>query len=102
MCALETRVESILLDENTDVLIEVTDFGGEKQVSSDILNFDEVSGAIEKISQTVLEPIKKVAPKKATVEFGLEVGLESGKLIALWVKGHGTAHLKITLEWENI
>lgn len=102
MDELNTRIETIVLDENTKVLIEALDLGGEKQVSSDVLDFEEVSGAIEKIAKTVLEPIKKAAPKKATVEFGLAVGLESGKLTALWVKGHGTAHLNIKLEWENI
>jgi hypothetical protein len=30
---------------------------------------------------------------------GLEVGLESGNLTALLVKGTGTANLKLILEW---
>jgi hypothetical protein len=43
--------------------------------------------------------LKKVKPKKASVEFGLEVAVESGKLTTLLVKGTGTANLKIALEW---
>ena len=42
---------------------------------------------------------QKVKPRKASVELGLEVGLESGHLTALLVKGTGTANLKLTLEW---
>jgi hypothetical protein len=43
----------------------------------------------------------KVAPTKPSVEFAIEVGLESGKLTALWVKGTGTANLKIAMEWSK-
>ena len=42
----------------------------------------------------------KVKPAKASVELGLEVGLEAGQLTALLVKGSGKANLKITLTWE--
>jgi hypothetical protein len=42
--------------------------------------------------------LEKVKPKKASVEFGLEVAVESGKLTTLLVKGASTANLKITLE----
>ena len=38
-------------------------------------------------------------PKKATVEFGVEVTVKSGKLTALIVEGEGKGNLKITLEW---
>lgn len=101
MNTFDTRFEPVQLDENTSIKIEVIDMGGQRQVKSgDGLNFQEVTDSIEKICKTLVEPIKKAAPKKATVEFGLAVGLESGKLTALWVKGHGTAHLNITLEWE--
>jgi len=43
--------------------------------------------------------ISKVQPKKATVEFGVEVRVKSGKLTALIVEGEGKGNLKITLEW---
>ena len=33
---------------------------------------------------------------------GVQVGIESGKLTALLVKGTGNANLKITLEWGEI
>jgi Trypsin-co-occurring domain 1 len=35
------------------------------------------------------------------VEFGIDVGIESGKLTALICKGSGNASLKITLEFET-
>jgi hypothetical protein len=45
--------------------------------------------------------LAKVKPKKASVEFSLKVGVESGKLTSLLVKGTGEGNLKITLEWEG-
>ena len=98
---LQTRFESLRLDEDTIITVEAIDLGGQRQVSSEILDFRQVTDVIEKISQTLVQPLKKAGPKKATVEFGIAVGLESGKLTALWVKGHGTANLTVKLEWEN-
>ena len=49
----------------------------------------------------VVTAVQKVAPTKASVEFGIEVAVEPGKVTALWVKGSGKANLKITLEWAD-
>ena len=43
----------------------------------------------------------RVKPKKASVEFGVEVGIESGALSALICKGTGTANLRVVLEWSS-
>ncbi len=63
-------------------------------------NFDDVAKAIEGIAQSLAPTIERVKPKKASVEFGLEVGAETSGLTALLVKGSGTANLKVTLEWS--
>jgi hypothetical protein len=65
------------------------------------LEIDGIQGAIEGIGQMVVDALSKLAPSKASAEFAIEVGLETGKLTALWVKGSGKANLKITLEWAN-
>ncbi len=96
------RVVKVQLDDNTIVRVEALPLGGEEDVAFDplaALPFEQVAGAIEGIASAVAKPLRKVKPKKAQVEFGLAVGLEAGDLTALWVKGSGTANLKITLEW---
>lgn len=55
--------------------------------------------AIEEITDQLNATLSKVKPRKATIEFGLEVAVEAGGLTALIVKGSGTANVKITLEW---
>ncbi|MGH3040162.1 MAG: CU044_2847 family protein, partial [Gaiellaceae bacterium] len=57
--------------------------------------------AIEAITETVLDALRKAKPDKAVVELGLDLALESGALTALIVKGKGSAALTITLEWTS-
>jgi Trypsin-co-occurring domain 1 len=62
-------------------------------------SFKEVTDAVEGIAESFVTTLRKVKPRKASVEFGLEVALEAGHLTALLVKGSGASNLKITLEW---
>jgi hypothetical protein len=97
----------LLLPNKTRVRVEVTPVkrAGDTDVSfesvKEALANDNIQGAIEGIAEMVAGALKKVAPNKAAIEFGLEVGLENGNLTALWVKGTGKANLKITLEWTR-
>ena len=50
------------------------------------------------IARGLKQTFDTVKPKMAAVEFGLEVGLESGKLITLLVQDSVKGNLKITLE----
>jgi hypothetical protein len=67
----------------------------------DVLSFDGVVDSIEAITKKVTSALRSAAPDRATVEFGVDIGVEAGGLTALIVKGSGTATLKITLEWES-
>ena len=91
---------SVTLPNGTIIKVEATRFGEQKVAAVDAtLNFEPVVEALEGISSALLEGIRKIQPKKATLEFGLEVAVEAGQLTALLVKGSGTSTLKITLEW---
>lgn len=73
----------------------------ESDVSFNIKPLKDVTDAIEGIADAIKESLDKVKPTKASVEFGLEFGYESGQLTALIVKGTSKANLKITLEWTQ-
>ena len=98
----EAPTEKILVDMGDGVLVkvEVADTGREKAKAGG-LPFEKVAAAITKISQEVSASIQKVKPTKATVKYGVEVGIEEGSLMATIVRGSGKANLEITLEWEN-
>ena len=79
--------------------VEATVLGGEEDVAFDLLSFQEVAETIENMAGAITAVLQKVKPQKASVEFGLELAVESGKLTTLLVKGSGTANLKVSLEW---
>ncbi|GAC1357649.1 MAG: hypothetical protein NVSMB38_40240 [Ktedonobacteraceae bacterium] len=98
---MEARNEIIKakLANGTTFYIQSTALGGEEEVAFTYPSFKEITPALEGIAETVVTSLQKVKPRKASVEFGLEIALESGQLTALLMKGTGTSNLKITLEW---
>jgi hypothetical protein len=100
---METGPEIIKaeLPNGATVHIQTTVLGGEEEVGFTIPKFKGVMDTIEGIAESVVTTLQKVKPKRASVEFGLEIAFESGQLTALLIKGTGTSNLKITLEWEE-
>ncbi|MGY4155518.1 hypothetical protein ACVINW_001360 [Bradyrhizobium sp. USDA 4461] len=88
--------------------IEVTSLGGvadnERNVAGGLGNaqFSDVLDGIEAITGELGSLLKRVAPSKASIEFSIEVGIESGKLTALLVKGTGKANFKIAMSWDDL
>jgi len=100
---MTTRQELIpvTLANGAKMRVAATVLGGEEDVAFKLLSFDEVTNTIEGIADSLQTALQKIKPKKASVEFGLEIGVESGALTTLLVKGSGTATLNITLEWGD-
>ncbi len=96
----QTKVISVELSDGSNVRVEAT-LIGERKLSIPTRPFKEVTIAIESLSRDIAEVIQKVNPDKASVKFGIEIALESGKLTPVLVKGSSTANLEITLEWSQ-
>lgn len=98
-----TMVEIIpaQLPNGAKVLVQATVAGGREAVVAGIPSFTDVTEALEGIAQSITEVWEKVKPSKASVEFGIQMGIESGKITAMFVKGTGSADLKVTMEWEK-
>ncbi|OKS86731.1 hypothetical protein RG47T_2188 [Mucilaginibacter polytrichastri] len=81
----------------------MTATSGRESVSAldEIFDFQQVKQQIQLLSSSLLEMLKSVSPTKASLEFGIELSVESGKLTSLIVKGSGKGNIKITLEWEK-
>ena len=97
---LQTELIPIDLGDGIIAQVEVLETGRQK-VRAGTLPFDSVAIAITKISQMIAKPIQAVSPTKATVKYGLAIGVQQGSLVAAIVRGTGTANLEITLEWDN-
>ncbi len=97
------RTETIKarLEDGTVVQVQVAAVSGRQDVAGGAVpSLKDVGKAIEGIVEAVASPIHKAMPSKATVKFGIDIGVEPGQLTALLVKGGGNATLEITLEWE--
>ena len=88
------------LPNGTVINIEVSQVG-RQDVSFNTFSFGDVANALEGITDAIKDTLEKVKPQKASVKFGLEMSIESGKLTAAIVKGSGKANLEVTLEWSN-
>jgi len=96
---LESQPVKVALPNGATIYVAATMLGGEQDVAFERLSFQAVSEAIEGISSSIVQALKKVKPSKASVELGLEIAVDEGALTALLVKAGGKANLKVTLEW---
>ncbi|WP_128984725.1 CU044_2847 family protein [Streptomyces roseicoloratus] len=60
-----------------------------------------VTTALSSFAGQLGDALHRAAPDRATVEFGCQLGLDSGKLTALVVQGSASACLRVTLEWDR-
>ena len=99
------RFETVPVELPNGVTISVQALspGGARDVGSRDGNFDlgEVGRALTGLAELAKDAIAKATPDTASVEFGMDIALESGKLTALLVSGSTTASLKVTLGWES-
>jgi hypothetical protein len=97
---LESRRITTVPENGAPFAVQVAPLSSnEKDIVSDPLPFKEVTDSIESIARAVLTTLQKVKPRKAAVEFGIEIAASEGRLLAVVVKGDAKANMKITLEW---
>ncbi|MGK7888767.1 MAG: CU044_2847 family protein [Leptolyngbyaceae cyanobacterium] len=90
------------LGDGVQVQVEVAATGRQKVAAgAPPLDVEPALKGITKVAEMVAGSIQKVKPTKATVKYGLELGVEQGGLMASIVRGTGKASFEITLEWEN-
>ncbi|RCJ23349.1 hypothetical protein A6S26_02010 [Nostoc sp. ATCC 43529] len=97
-----TKIISFQLSDGKIIKVEVTPIG-EQPVSDETRVFKQATEIIKSIAEDVASTLKDISetvkPDKFSVKLGLQIGVESGQLTALIVKGTGTANLEITMEW---
>lgn len=83
-------VEAVILDEEEEVTSRKFELENLTQ---------SIGGVAETVSDAVLSGLRRVQPGKVIVEFGCEVGIDTGNLTAILVKGTAKANVKVTVEW---
>lgn len=100
---MERNVIKVNLSDDVSCLFEIEESFSREDVNAieDTFDFSIVTNQVKKISQQLTDTFKKLGNSKTTVEFGVELSVESGKITSMIVKGSGKANLKITLEWDH-
>lgn len=99
-----TQWQKIKLSEEGDrqIYLEVLQRSGREEVGIlDSIPFEQVIEIMGEIAQGIGNTLEKAKPTKASIELGVEFGLENGQLVGLIARGTGKANLKISLEWER-
>jgi hypothetical protein len=96
----QTQIVQVQLSDGSQINVEAT-LIGEQQVAFEVIPFEQIGKAIEGISKELAAVIRKVAPDKATIKLGLDIGLENNGLTVLLAKVSGKANLEVTFEWAQ-
>lgn len=97
---LPTRIIDVTLEDGTLIKVEAS-VSGREDVALNTRPITEFFHSLEKIVEALYATLSKCKPDKTVVTFGVELGLESGQLTTLIVKGSTKANFSVTLEWSN-
>lgn len=94
----------ILIELENGGIVKVlnTQISEESDVSDETMKgkFSEILPSITEVCSDFLEMLKKTNPTKASIQFGVDLGIESSGIIALITKANANTNFQITLEWE--
>ncbi|GAA3948389.1 CU044_2847 family protein [Actinoplanes auranticolor] len=83
------------------IVVEAVALGGEEEVAGRLPEFSDVTRSIGALTEHVVKAVRRVKPDNVKIELGCDIGVESGKLTAVLVKGTAKANIKITVGWES-
>jgi hypothetical protein len=77
------------------------DYGEERDIAAVKPDMTEVIRALRAFSGSLAESLRESRATRFTIEFGCEIALETGQLVAVLGKASAKSTLKVTLEWEQ-
>lgn len=66
----------------------------------DRFKLDSLGPTIRSVASSVHQSVDGLKPDRVSVEFGLELSLDAGKVVAVLASGGAKASLKVTLDWD--
>ena len=102
MKGVAVRQQQLVAMDGVEFYVDVAERAGVQTVGlEDALSFDGVRKMVEAIALSMTSAWQKVKPDEASVMFGLELAVKSGKLTGILVDGSGTTSLNVTLTWKS-
>jgi hypothetical protein len=90
---------SVVLENGALIDVRAAGTGGSADVAARALSFAAVTASLSGVTESVLAAVRHARPDEVTVEFGLNVSAESGRLASLLVSADAQADLKVVLKW---
>lgn len=99
-----TGIVATMLSSGERIFVEaipLDGFGTEVEVILSASSFKSFTDGVEAVVQQMIRSLGKVRLHSANIVLNFEIGVESGQLMALLVKGGGTASVRITLDFST-
>jgi hypothetical protein len=87
--------------------VEARELGhDEQELSGSVLErpvaaAEQVAAAVGTFATTIGASLAQTGCQKYTIEFGCDIAVETGRVVALLGKGTAASSVKITLEWDQ-
>lgn len=90
------------IDDATTIRVQAINRASYGDVSGGIPTavMDHITQGIVHLSKPISAALKETGAKRATVEYGIQLAVEGGSVIATFLSIGGQANLNITLEFE--
>lgn len=75
--------------------------GEETEIAARRPSLDQVMSGLNVVARAVGEQARQSTASKVTLEFGCDIALESGSLVAAIGKASVKSAFKVTLEWDS-
>jgi hypothetical protein len=103
---MQGRIQSIELAEGVVVQARITPTGygaADRDVGvldAAVARLTGLAEVIRDVGSTVLDAARQAEPQEATVTFGVELALTSGKAMAVLAEGQATGSVQVSLTWR--
>ncbi|MFI5716186.1 CU044_2847 family protein [Nocardia sp. NPDC051750] len=98
-----THIERVEMPDGSVIYARVDkDTSGSSGVDvglRDRFKLDNLGPTIQSVAATVHNSVAGLKPDTVSVEFGLELSLDAGKVVAVLASGGAKASLKVKLDW---
>ncbi len=104
MGAVVTHIERVEMPDGAVIYAQIEE-AETAQTGVDVglrdrFRLDNLGPTIRSVATSVHRSVDGLKPDRIAVEFGLELALDAGKVVAVLASGGAKASLKVTLKWN--
>jgi hypothetical protein len=92
---------AVTLSSGSQVCFEALSLGGSEEVGGRIPTIGELLASVKEFAAQVGAAVEASGASAASVEFGVTVGMEAGRLVAVIAKGTASVNLKVTMTFTK-